>query len=107
MAQRRSLNSLVLCGALTAAAGFALFSPSRAYAGDDCSKLKDAALKKTCEKDGVKGVKDAMKEVVKKAKSKDYKIDGKTVNCKSCHSDTKTYAKKDNAADDYKKIKAL
>ena len=77
----------------------------QAQAGDEkpdpctAKDFKFPAVKKACAEGGRKAAKDLMKSLVKKAKEA-----GQDINCKSCHSDLKTFELKDNAVEDLKKL---
>jgi hypothetical protein len=87
MFQKRSLSFLV--ASLGIAAGLAIVaSPNYASAGDavDCTKVKTAAVKGTC--DAHKGDKKAIQESMKKAVSEYKKANpAEKIDCKSCHNE--------------------
>jgi hypothetical protein len=89
MFQKRSLTTGFLVASLGLAAGFAVFtSPNVASAGDavDCSKVKTAAVKGTC--DAHKGDKKAIQDAMKKAVSEYKKANpSEKLDCKSCHNE--------------------
>ncbi len=75
-------RNLTLAAALALGAGTALIAPiDNAAAGDvDCSKLKNATVKKVCGKGG-----SALKKAMKKAEKAYEKKYGKDVKCTTCH----------------------
>ncbi len=97
MFQKRSLTTGFLVASLSIAAGLAVFaSPNVASAGDkavDCSKLKVASVKGACEtnKGDFKKLRDAMKSAVDAANAAGEKVDGKKLDCKTCHENTTDY----------------
>lgn len=81
-----------------AAAGLWVSTSAQADDPKPCSgKAKMAQVKKACEKGGIPEAKKLMKGWTKKMKADD----GKT-NCKSCHTELKTYENKPNAVKDLK-----
>jgi hypothetical protein len=84
MSQKRSLTGFFLVASLGLAAGFAVFSAPVSAA--DCSaSVKDAAVKAHCGKGGQSAVKKAMKDAVDAANAGGEKVDGKKLECKTCH----------------------
>ena len=69
-----------------------------AFTGTPCRQkaFKFSAVRSACQKGGVKQAKSLMKYWTKKAKEKT----GKRYKCSACHSSTKTYVNKPNAASD-------
>ena len=103
MFQKRSLTTGFLVASLGIAAGLAVVSsPSIASADAGCDKLKVAEVKAVCAKGGVAAVKKSMKTAMDKANGAGAKIDGKALECKSCHTDLKEYATNDKAAGEFK-----
>jgi len=99
MSQKRSLTGF-LVASLGLAAGLAVFTGS-ASAADCSAAVKDAAVKGHCDKGGQSAVKKAMKDAVDAANAAGEKIDGKKIECKSCHSDSSTFKLNDKAEDLY------
>lgn len=89
MSQKRSLTGF-LVASLGLAAGLAVMSSADlASAGDDC-KYKTAAVNDICtkgyeKKTGKAAVDAAMKDAVKEAKKAGKTVEGKAIECKSCH----------------------
>jgi hypothetical protein len=101
MFQKRSLTTGFLVASLGIAAGFAVVSTPDVAAAGDCDKHK-GKVKDVCEKSGGKeGIKKAMKKAMDAANAKGAKIDGKALECKSCHSDLKDYKTTPNAEKDF------
>ncbi len=65
------------------------------------TKFSTKEVEKACKEGGQKAAKKLMKKVVKAAKAK-----GEKMNCKSCHSDLKTFKLKDGASAQLKKLLA-
>jgi hypothetical protein len=82
-----------------AAAGIWVGGSAQADDAKPCvnTKFKFPKVKEACDSGGQKAAKALMKKAVKKMKA-----DGKDVNCKSCHTELKTYKNKDNANKDLK-----
>ena len=99
MSQKRSLTGL-LVASLGLAAGLAMFTAPVSAA--DCSaSVKDAAVKSHCDKGGQSAVKKAMKEAVDAANAAGEKVDGKKLECKTCHADSSSFKLNDKAEDLY------
>ena len=89
MSQKRSLTGF-LVASLGLAAGLAVFSAPVSAA--DCSgSVHDAAVKAHCSKGGQAAVKKAMKEAVDAANAAGEKVDGKKLECKTCHENSSDF----------------
>lgn len=100
MSQKRSLTGL-LVASLGLAAGLAVFSAPVSAA--DCSgAVKDAAVKAHCGKGGQAAVKKAMKDAVDAANAAGEKVDGKKLECKTCHENSSDFKLNGNAESLYK-----
>ena len=99
MSQKRSLTGL-LVASLGLAAGLAVFSAPVSAA--DCSAaVKDSAVKAHCSKGGQSAVKKAMKDAVDAANAAGEKVDGKKLECKTCHADSSTFKLNDKGEELY------
>lgn len=90
-----------LAGCALAFGGLGLGMQSVAHADDDpctASSFAVAKVEQACRSGGRAAAKTLMKAAVSKAKEA-----GESINCKSCHSDLKTYALTPNAVADLKK----
>jgi len=104
MFQTRSLTTGFLVASLGIAAGFAVLGHSTTASADAaCDKLKVAEVKAVCAKGGVAAVKKSMKAAMDAANGEGKKIDGKALECKSCHTDQKDYATNGTAEAEFKK----
>ena len=102
MSQKRSLTTGFLVASLGLAAGFAVFSTPVAAA--DCSAaVKDSAVKAHCGKGGQSAVKKAMKDAVDAANAGGEKVDGKKLECKTCHENSSDFKLNSSAEDLYGK----
>jgi hypothetical protein len=83
-----------------ALAGLLLGGPARAEGENEActtTSFKVKQVEDACKKGGRKEAKALMQKVVKDQKAK-----GNEINCKTCHSDLKSFALKDNAVGDLK-----
>jgi hypothetical protein len=97
MSQKRSLTGF-LVASLGLAAGLAIYTAPVSAA--DCSAaVKDSAVKSHCTKGGQAAVKKAMKEAVDAANAAGEKVDGKKIECKTCHENSSDF-KLNGAAED-------
>lgn len=94
MAIQRTLTNALFLATLAVSAGYAAFSPTEAQAEKpyDCaggvkkkSGWRNGDFTKLCNEAGVKTDKN-MKDLMKKW-TKDKKVDGKEMTCKTCHKD--------------------
>ena len=100
MSQKRSLTGL-LVASLGLAAGLAVVSAPVSAA--DCSAaVKDSAVKEHCTKGGQAAVKKAMKDAVDAANAAGEKVDGKKLECKTCHENSTDFKLNAKAEDNYK-----
>ncbi len=97
MFQTRSLTTGFLVAALGIAAGLAVVSSPSVASADGCDKLTIAEVKAVCAKGGKDAVKKSMKHAMDEANKGGAKLE-----CKSCHTDQKEYAKSDKAEADFK-----
>lgn len=101
MSQKRSLTGF-LVASLGLAAGLAIYTAPVSAA--DCSaSVKDAAVKSHCTKGGQAAVKKAMKEAVDAANAAGEKVDGKKIECKTCHENSSDFKLNGSAEDLYGK----
>ena len=100
MSQKRSLTGL-LVASLGLAAGLAVYTGS-ASAADCSAAVKDSAVKAHCGKGGQSAVKKAMKDAVDAANAGGEKVDGKKLECKTCHENSTDFKLNDKAEGLYK-----
>jgi hypothetical protein len=100
MSQKRSLTGLLVASLGLAAALAVVSAPVSAA---DCSAaVKDAAVKAHCGKGGQAAVKKAMKEAVDAANAAGEKVDGKKLECKTCHENSTDFKLNAGAEATYK-----